>query len=110
MHCFLWGKKVVRTGLGLSNLGHDLGAIRDRNKNKNCEGNNWTHPKNLNEPNRKRSQKFVGEWESNSIKIFYIRKIKTQKKKKKLCVYRIVSHTVYCHHQPFNLSHSHTKQ
>ena len=36
---------------------------------------------------------------------------KTQKKKKKnLCVYRIVSHTVYCHHQPFNLSHSHTKQ
>ena len=40
MHCFLWGKKVVRTGLGLSNLGHDLWAIRDRNKNKNCEGNN----------------------------------------------------------------------
>lgn len=87
MHCFLWGKKVVRTGLGLSNLGHDLGAIRDRNKNKNCEGNNWTHPKNLNEPNRKRSQKFVGEWESNSIKIFYTRKIKTQKrKKKKVCL------------------------
>ena len=136
MHCFLCEekKKVVRTGRGQRNLGHDLGPIWNRNKNKNCEDINWTHhpkkwvgpiekglkncedknwthhpkkwvepininwthhpkkwvepiekdprncedknwthrPKKISGTNRKRNQKFVGEWESDSIKTFYM--------------------------------------